>query len=78
MFLKQHDHHAVENFHTVDYEAISMLNVSATQELYKQLLNLISENNELKMVNTRQQNKIAGLNNRVEQINQLLGQTVNK
>ena len=28
----------VNDFHTVDYDAISMLNVSATQELAKQLL----------------------------------------
>ena len=27
----------VDDFHTVDYEALSMLNVSATQELHNQL-----------------------------------------
>jgi len=27
----------VEDFHTVDYEALSMLNISATQELIKQI-----------------------------------------
>jgi hypothetical protein len=38
----------VDDFHTVDYEAISMLNVSATQELAKQLEKLQAENAELK------------------------------
>ncbi len=34
----------VDNFHIVDYEAISMLNVSATQELAKQIEQLLKEN----------------------------------
>ena len=34
----------VDDFHTVDYEAISMLNVSATQELAKQVEMLKAEN----------------------------------
>ncbi|NEO71551.1 LamG-like jellyroll fold domain-containing protein [Moorena sp. SIO3H5] len=34
----------VDDFHTVDYEAISMLNVSATQELYKRIEGLTEEN----------------------------------
>lgn len=38
----------VNDFHTVDYEAISMLNVSATQELAKRLGTLEKENEELK------------------------------
>ena len=36
----------VEDFRVVDYEAISMLNVSATQELYKRLELLEKENEE--------------------------------
>ncbi len=38
----------VNDFHSVDYEAISMLNVSATQELAKQLDELKAENAALK------------------------------
>ena len=38
----------VNDFRTVDYEAISMLNVSATQELYKLIRELRSENTKLK------------------------------
>jgi len=34
----------VDDFHHVDYEAIAMLNVSATQELYKQVQSLQKEN----------------------------------
>ncbi|MEN0050698.1 MAG: hypothetical protein AAF806_26770, partial [Bacteroidota bacterium] len=47
----------VNDFHTVDYEAISMLNVSATQELAK-------ENEELKK-------RIEILEDQVAKINQL-------
>jgi hypothetical protein len=38
----------VDDFRTVDYEAISMLNVSATQELYRLIIALKSENEKLK------------------------------
>ena len=38
----------VTDFHTVDYEAISMLNVSATQQLAKEVKQLRLENEELK------------------------------
>jgi hypothetical protein len=38
----------VTDFHTVDYEAISMLNVSATQELVKEMEQLKKENKSLK------------------------------
>ena len=34
----------VDDFHTVDYEAIAMLNVSATQELHKRIEGLTEEN----------------------------------
>lgn len=34
----------VDDFHTVDYEAIAMLNVSATQELLKRIKQLEVEN----------------------------------
>jgi hypothetical protein len=38
----------VHDFHTVDYDAISMLNVSATQELLKKIEQLEIENSNLK------------------------------
>lgn len=38
----------VNDFHTVDYEAISMLNVSATQEQQRRIEELEKENKELK------------------------------
>ncbi len=38
----------VNDFHTVDYEALSTLNISATQELVKQLNELKAENESLK------------------------------
>lgn len=38
----------VSDFRTVDYEAISMLNVSATQQLFKLITELSAENLELK------------------------------
>ena len=37
-----------DDFRTVDYEAISMLNVSATQELLKRIEALEDQNNVLK------------------------------
>ena len=37
----------VNDFHIVDYEAIAMLNVSATQELLKRIERLEEENNQL-------------------------------
>ncbi len=39
----------VDDFHSVDYEAISMLNVSATQELAKQMEALQSKNEALEV-----------------------------
>ena len=38
----------MKDFHTVDYEAIAMLNVSATQELAKKVNQLEKENQALK------------------------------
>lgn len=42
----------VDDFRTVDYEAISMLNVSATQELLKRIEALENQNNVLKAQNS--------------------------
>ena len=41
----------VDDFRTVDYEAISMLNVSATQELFKMIQNQSNEIEDIKMEN---------------------------
>lgn len=45
----------VNDFHTVDYEALSTLNISATQELVKQLESLKLENEALKTKLTTQE-----------------------
>ena len=42
----------VDDFRTVDYEAISMLNVSATQALYKKVIELENANDQLKEMNS--------------------------
>ena len=42
----------MDDFRTVDYEAISMLNVSATQELLKRVEALEDQNNVLKAQNS--------------------------
>ncbi len=52
----------VDDFHNVDYEAIAMLNVSATQALYQQMKTLESEKNT----------EIAELKNRLERLEALL------
>ncbi len=60
----------VDDFHTVDYEAISMLNVSATQQLVKEIEQLTIKNKE-------QQKEINQLEAQVSKIQQL-EQEVNK
>lgn len=60
----------VDDFHTVDYEAISMLNVSATQELAKQLDLLQQENEELK---TQLLTETASSNARLDKLEARLG-----
>jgi len=52
----------VDDFRTVDYEAISMLNVSATQELLKRIEALESENRKLTKSNT----ELMGLKSQIE------------
>ncbi|MEE9348825.1 MAG: tail fiber domain-containing protein [Flavobacteriaceae bacterium] len=51
----------VNDFHTVDYEAIAMLNVSATQELLKRIETLETSLDTLNATNTTQNNKIEDL-----------------
>ena len=55
----------VSDFHTVDYEAIAMLNVSATQELVRRLL---QSEKTLKHAQT----EMNDLNERVARLEQLL------
>jgi hypothetical protein len=52
----------VDDFRTVDYEAISMLNVSATQELLKRIEALENENQKLTESNT----ELMGLKSQIE------------
>ena len=72
----------VNDFHTVDYEAISMLNVSATQELYKRLKALEKENTALKaQVQEKefvQDKELKELKTQLVEIQEMLGTTVNK
>ncbi len=52
----------VNDFRTVDYDAISMLNVSATQELHKRIKALENENKTLKEKNS----ELMGLKSKIE------------
>ncbi len=54
----------VNDFHTVDYEALSMLNISATQALLKRIEELEAKNAGL----TNQVKEMAGLKNDIEAI----------
>lgn len=49
----------VNDFLSVDYDAISMLNVSATQELYKKIMDLENENKALKTNTTNLEERMA-------------------
>ncbi len=55
----------VDDFLTVDYDALSMLNISATQELYKRLVELETENKALKTTTAK-------LEDRMERIEAML------
>lgn len=55
----------VSDFRTVDYEALSTLNISATQELVKMINQLQSENSEMK-------NKFSSLSSDVEMLKAML------
>lgn len=62
----------VQDFHTVDYEAIAMLNVSATQELAKQLEQKDQEIRELREQLTRQADQYKALSAEMGEIKALL------
>ena len=55
----------VDDFLSVDYDAISMLNVSATQELYQIVLDLQKENSQLKAENEALKSNTASLEDRM-------------
>lgn len=59
----------VNDFHTVDYEAIAMLNVSATQELLKRIESLETEKHDLKA-------EVESLNDRMNRIESFIYQQV--
>jgi hypothetical protein len=60
----------VDDFLGVDYDALSMLNISATQELYKRLVSLEEENKALKTTS-------AALELRMDKIEALLSENRN-
>ena len=62
----------VNDFHTVDYEAIAMLNVSATQELLKRIELLEEEKASLKAAVTKNTADKKQIINRLEQLENLL------
>jgi hypothetical protein len=62
----------VDDFKSVDYEAISMLNVSATQELYKQVVTLQNQLEQLKKENTTLKGNYSAINDKVNQLGKLV------
>jgi len=63
----------VNDFHSVDYEAIAMLNVSATQELLKRLQRLEAKNDTLKAVTNKQEFSLNELRTQLKEIKAMLG-----
>lgn len=58
----------VNDFHSVDYEAISMLNVSATQEMYRQIQQLQKEKAEQKAQLDHQASELESLKKQQEEL----------
>lgn len=58
----------VKDFHTVDYDAISMLNVSATQELARRVAQLEAENNQLKKDKQALSSQLVDFNDRLKRL----------
>jgi hypothetical protein len=68
----------VDDFHTVDYDALSMLNISATQEIVKQLETLQAKNKEQvdKIADLEQQlDNFKALSTRIAKVEAMLHQT---
>jgi hypothetical protein len=74
----------VDDFRTVDYEAISMLNVSSTQELYKKILELEKATSTIEMMKKEVQNlkvevdKFQDLKKDIELLKASINTTANK
>ncbi len=62
----------VNDFRTVDYEAIAMLNVSATQELARKIIALERENAAFKADNTELSNTVKSMKAQIDIINERL------
>ena len=59
----------VNDFRTVDYDAIAMLNVSATQELFKMITELQTENEKLKIENKNTKASMESIMQQMQTIN---------
>lgn len=68
----------VNDFHTVDYQAISMLNVSATQELLKRIESLEAEKTNLKEELSEQASVNDDQQKQINEIKALLNMQVDK
>lgn len=62
----------VDDLLTVDYDALSMLNISATQELYKRIVDLEEENRSLKNENSSLIDKQTNTESRLTKIEDFL------
>jgi hypothetical protein len=58
----------VNDFRSVDYEALTTLNISATQQLVKMINDLQQQNSTLTRKNVETENKIASMGNDIETI----------
>ncbi len=71
----------VNDFHVVDYEALSTLNISATQELLKRIESLEAENQTLKIQNKEMKEvkaEVTDLKKQMQDIQILLNQQVKR
>jgi uncharacterized protein YigA (DUF484 family) len=59
------------DFHTVDYDRIHTLNVSATQELARRVAQLEAENAALRQKNGQMEGQIQGLRSQVDKMESL-------
>jgi hypothetical protein len=62
----------VDDFKSVDYDALSMLNISATQELYRQVQELQKENAALKAENGALRTQSTGVESRLARLEAML------
>ncbi len=62
----------VDDLLTIDYDALSMLNISATQELYKKIIALEAENKDLKSINAAQQSTNVSLEQRLDKLESII------